>query len=58
MSTKKVLLEDAEKLTELLENNGLAVMTINGLHIYEKDGDKYSFISFTVEKKHQETQGA
>jgi len=58
MSTKKVLLEDAEKLTELLENNGLTVMTISGLHTYEKDGDKYSLISFTVEKRHQEHQGA
>lgn len=58
MSTKKKLLEDAEEVTTLLENNGLSVMTINGLHVYEKDGDKYSLISFSVEKKHQETQGA
>jgi len=51
MSTKERLLEDAEDLTELLENNGLTVMTINGLHISEKDGDKYSLISFSVEQK-------
>lgn len=59
MSTKKKLLEDTEEVTTLLEDNGLSVMTINGLHIYEKDGCKYSFISFSVENKwHQEDQGA
>lgn len=59
MSTKKTLLNDAEELTDLLENNGLTVIIINGLHSYEKGENKYSFISFSVEKKwHQETQGA